>query len=618
MAVAAATGRAQTTNDAAAYDPRRRAIRVGLLGGGAAVYLCVVGMMQRFAERDLITDLISVGVSMLGVTALAAGLVAAQQPKVRPGVPPPEPISGSTAVINGAIAGAITGGLLAIFFLIASAVEMRSVLVSVSASMLDTLSFTDSTGTSALVLVGLGLVLGTIAGAASTLPPELRRPLFVGLGAVFAFSLFSRLFEQLIVGIGRYIRLVFFDDTEWLYEGDGLTVFGAVLIFVAAVGISLLKTKRRGEVARRLDALPEGRRGIVKIAAFVLLAVFLFILPQIAGRFVSDVLGTVGIYVLLGLGLNIVVGYAGLLDLGYVAFFAIGAYLTAMFTSPASFTGGDMNFWVAVPVVAVIATICGVAIGAPVLRLRGDYLAIVTLGFGEIVRILVQSEWLREYTGGAQGITQVPKPAIGGIDFDQPQSLFYLVIICCLGAAFVSYRLQESRIGRSWVAMREDEQVAEAMGISIIKTKLLAFAMGAAVGSFSGMFFAVKIGSVFPNSMSLIVSIVVLALIVLGGMGSIPGVVVGAFVLVGLPELLREFVEYRLLIYGALLVAIMILRPEGLIPSARRRLELHEEEEELAQFEARHGEDEDTSAPVLVGGSSGGASSTRPQGRDVT
>jgi branched-chain amino acid transport system permease protein len=303
------------------------------------------------------------------------------------------------------------------------------------------------------------------------------------------------------------------------------------------------------------------------------------------------------------------------LDLGYVAFFAIGAYLTAIFTSPASFTGGNLNFWVAVPIVAVIATICGVAIGAPVLRLRGDYLAIVTLGFGEIVRILVQSEWLREYTGGPQGILQVPKPELWGISFDQPQSLFYLITLCCIGAAFVAYRLQESRIGRSWAAMREDEQVAEAMGISIIKTKLLAFAMGAAVGSFSGMFFAVKIGSVFPNSMNIVVSIVVLALIVLGGMGSIPGVVVGAFVLVGLPELLREFVEYRLLIYGAILMAIMILRPEGLIPSARRKLELHEDEEELLQFEARHGEDADTAAPVLVGGKPGPSGSAGPGGR---
>jgi branched-chain amino acid transport system permease protein len=599
MAVAAAEPTAAITT--AGNTSRRKAVRAGMIGGGAAIYLCVVGIMQRFAERDLITDVINLGITMLVAAALAAGYMAARQRKARPGLPPPEIVTAATSLSNGVIAGALTGAMLGVFLLLASAIDMRSVLIAVTPAMLDTISLTGSAVTSALALVVVGAALGLIAAAVANLRPEFQTPLLVGVGAVVIFSLFSRLFEQLLVGIGQYIRLVFFDDTGWLYEGDGLTVLGAVLVFAVAAGVTLLTTARPGAIARRIDALPDQRRQLVKIGAFVLLALFLFILPQIAGRFVSDVLGTVGIYVLLGLGLNIVVGYAGLLDLGYVAFFAIGAYLTAIFTSPASFTGGNLNFWAAVPIVAVIATICGVAIGAPVLRLRGDYLAIVTLGFGEIVRILVQSEWLREYTGGAQGITQVPKPELGGISFDQPQSLFYLVIICCIGAAFVAYRLQESRIGRAWAAMREDEQVAEAMGISIIKTKLLAFAMGAAIGSFGGMFFAVKIGSVFPNSMSIVVSIVVLALIVLGGMGSIPGVVVGAFVLVGLPELLREFVEYRLLIYGALLVAIMILRPEGLIPSARRRLELHEEEEEQAQYEARHAEDEEVGAPVVVG-----------------
>jgi branched-chain amino acid transport system permease protein len=585
-----------------ARDARRVAIRAGLIMGGGAIYLCVVGIMQRFAERDLITDVINLGISMLAVTALAAGYMAARPPKLRPGAVPPAPPTAGAAIANGVMAGAITGGMLGVFLLLSDAIEMRSVLVAVTPAMRDTISLTSSAATSALLLVVVGAGLGLIAAAVATLRPEFRAPLLVAVGAVVVFSLFSRLFEQLLFGIGQYIRLVFLDDTDWLYEGDGLTVFGAVLVFVLAAGVTLLRTSRRGALTRRLEALPDQRRQLVKVAGFILLAVFLFILPQIAGRFVSDVLGTVGVYVLLGLGLNIVVGYAGLLDLGYVAFFAIGAYLTAIFTSPASFTGGNLNFWVAVPIVAIISTICGVAIGAPVLRLRGDYLAIVTLGFGEIVRILVQSEWLREYTGGSQGITQIPKPELASISFDQPQSLFYLIIICCLGAAFVAYRLQESRVGRSWAAMREDEQVAEAMGISIIKTKLLAFAMGAAIGSFGGMFFAVKIGSVFPNSMQIVVSIVVLALIVLGGMGSIPGVVVGAFVLVGLPELLREFVEYRLLIYGAILVVIMILRPEGLIPSARRRLELHEDVEELVQFQARHGEDEEAGAPVLVGG----------------
>jgi branched-chain amino acid transport system permease protein len=294
--------------------------------------------------------------------------------------------------------------------------------------------------------------------------------------------------------------------------------------------------------------------------------------------------------VLLGLGLNIVVGYAGLLDLGYVAFFAVGAYATGVLTSPASYLvreegqlfaeKGLTNFWVALPFVVLIAVIIGVLIGAPVLRLRGDYLAIVTLGFGEIIRTLVLSDWLAPYLGGAQGLLNVPPPPPEALDLRAPQNVYYLILVFCGIAAFVAWRLSDSRIGRAWAAMREDESVAEAMGVSIIRYKLLAFAMGAGVGSLGGVFFAAKIGSIFPNSFGLLVSINVLSVIILGGLGSIPGVIVGSAVLVGLPELLREFAEFRLLIYGAILVAIMILRPEGLVPNKRRQRELHAREAE--------------------------------------
>jgi branched-chain amino acid transport system permease protein len=422
-------------------------------------------------------------------------------------------------------------------------------------------------------------------------------------------SLFSTIIDQILRGTGEYIRLQFLDDTGWLYDGDALTVFGTIFLFVIAGAIAYSRATRGSLIKRRMEALPEAQRTTAKLIAFALITAFLLILPHIAGRFISDVLGTIGIYILLGLGLNIVVGFAGLLDLGYVAFFAIGAYAMAMLSSPSAFTEGPLTFWAALPIVVVITTFCGILIGAPVLRLRGDYLAIVTLGFGEIVRVLVISEWLRPWTGGAQGILSIPDPdfgislpLVGGPELDTPQELYYVILAFCLLAVFVAYRLQDSRLGRAWVALREDEQVAEAMGISIIKTKLMAFALGAAVGSFGGMFFAAKIGSVFPNSMVLLVSILVLALIVLGGMGSIPGVIVGAIVLVGLPEILREFVEYRLLVYGAVLVAIMVLRPEGLFPSARRRRELHEEEIEEAQFEERHGET--TGGPVVTAGGS--------------
>jgi branched-chain amino acid transport system permease protein len=335
----------------------------------------------------------------------------------------------------------------------------------------------------------------------------------------------------------------------------------------------------------------------------MVLLVVLLILPQVVGPFLSEVLGTIGIFILLGLGLNIVVGFAGLLDLGYVAFYAVGAYTLAVLSSPASALAVGLSFWAALPFIMIAAAIAGLMIGAPVLRLRGDYLAIVTLGLGEIARLVLLSDWMRPYLGGAQGILAIPAPSlgipvVGEVVFRRPETLYYLIIVSCIIAAFAAVSLANSRIGRAWNAMREDEVVAEATGINTHKYKLLAFVLGAVFGCLGGAFFAVKIGSVFPHSFELLVSINALALIILGGMGSIAGVIVGAIVLVGLPELLREFAEYRLLLYGAILVGMMILRPEGLIPNRARRAELHEhEEDEEEQYDERAGTE--TAAPVV-------------------
>jgi branched-chain amino acid transport system permease protein len=313
----------------------------------------------------------------------------------------------------------------------------------------------------------------------------------------------------------------------------------------------------------------------------------LLAIPQLLGTVISDVLGSVMVFILLGLGLNIVVGYAGLLDLGYVAFFAFGAYTTGILTGGNlnSFQGitppvvsADLNFYLAIPIVVVLAALVGVLIGAPVLRLRGDYLALVTLGLGEMVTVLVASPWLTPLVGGPSGMRDVSDAAIGNISFRDPKSFYYLALAFVLLALFVSRRLYGSRIGRAWTAMREDEQTADAMGISTTSYKLLAFAMGGAIGSLGGALFAVKIGSLTPASFEVLVSIQVLGIVILGGLGSLPGVVVGALVLVGLPGVLREFEEYRLLAYGAALVAVMVLRPQGLVPNVRRSRELQEEE----------------------------------------
>jgi branched-chain amino acid transport system permease protein len=209
--------------------------------------------------------------------------------------------------------------------------------------------------------------------------------------------------------------------------------------------------------------------------------------------------------------------------------------------------------------------------------MRGDYLAIVTLGFGEIIRVLALSDFLRPWVGGAQGIAKIPKATVGPLELSTPQHIYYLLLAGCLVAGFFAWRVKDSRLGRAWMAMREDEDVAQAMGINLVATKLLAFATGAAFSGLSGAIFASKLGSVYPHSFNLMISINILSLIIVGGMGSIPGVLVGAMVLVGLPEVLREFAEYRLLVYGAALVAMMLLRPEGLWPEAVHQREYHQE-----------------------------------------
>jgi branched-chain amino acid transport system permease protein len=277
--------------------------------------------------------------------------------------------------------------------------------------------------------------------------------------------------------------------------------------------------------------------------------------------------------------LNIVVGFAGLLDLGYVAFYAIGAYTMGVFTT----AGGELvwaagwNFWQALPVAVAMATLAGIVLGIPVLGMRGDYLAIVTLGFGEIIRILALSDFLKPYIGGSQGIVSIPPAQIGAFAFNNSQKLYYLIVVGILIALFIARRLRDSRIGRSWKALREDEDVAQAMGINLVLTKLLAFATGAAFSGLSGAILASKLGTIYPHSFALLISINVLSVVIVGGLGSIPGVFVGSLILVGLPELLREFAEYRLWIYGALLVVMMQTRPEGFWPEATHRRELHAE-----------------------------------------
>jgi len=356
------------------------------------------------------------------------------------------------------------------------------------------------------------------------------------------------------------------------------------------------------------------RRQIRPAIVIIGVALLPFAVDSFAGRTWVRILDFTLLYIMLALGLNITVGFAGLLDLGYVAFYALGAYCYALLASPQF----DLHlpFWILLPLSAGSASIFGILLGTPTLRLRGDYLAIVTLGFGEITRIFLNNlNAPLNITNGPQGINKIDPLYIAGHSLAQPLEIFgitfsgiylhyYLFLVCVLGIIFIVTRLQDSRIGRAWAAIREDEVAAVAMGIDTRDLKRLAFAIGAAIGGFGGGLFAAFQGFVSPESFSLLESVMILCMVVLGGMGHIPGVILGAVLLTVLPELLRYIgplqdavlgriwvdpADLRLLLFGLGLVGVMLFRPEGLWPSTQRARELapadpdivHQEQESL-------------------------------------
>jgi len=300
--------------------------------------------------------------------------------------------------------------------------------------------------------------------------------------------------------------------------------------------------------------------------ALTAVALFALVFPFIFSSYQTNIMTTALMYVMLGLGLNVVVGLAGLLDLGYVAFYAVGAYSYALI----NYHFG-LGFWTVLPVGALLAAFFGILLGFPVLRLRGDYLAIVTLGFGEIIRLILEN-W-NEFSFGPSGIAHIPRPGLMGIDLTLNESiiyLYYLMILFCLLTIFIINRLQDSRIGRAWIALREDEVACQAMGIDKTKTKLTAFALGATWAGMVGVIFAAKTTFVNPASFTFLESAMILSIVVLGGMGSIVGVFIAALILILSPEYLRAFSNYRMLLFGAVMVLMMVFRPQGIVPKVRR------------------------------------------------
>lgn len=536
----------------------RKAINLGLIAGFISLFISVIGLTALLSKRQLIAGILTLGQLLIFLATALLSYQAAEKSSKK-----------STAVLNSVIVGLVSAIPLAFLIVFESLIDLRQFFVNISPDLIKIISFGQGTTTGiAILFAAMGLV-GLIMSLVYLLPPQIRRSIITGLVATLIIGTFSELLtERLRVFFG-----VAFSKT--IFQSKALLPSVAAIILIVVTALSFVWTKTGDGIKQRFDVIPDRQKRYLRVGNWVVLLIILFLLPQFLGSYLSEVINNVGIFVLMGLGLNIVVGFAGLLDLGYVAFFAIGAYTMAVMTSTGSLGVGHVSFWLALPVSVTAATLAGIMLGTPVLRMRGDYLAIVTLGFGEIIRILANSDMLKSFLGGAQGILNIPKPEFMGTVLIQPAQLYYVVLAGCLLAAFVSYRLSRSRLGRQWMAIREDEDVAKAMGINLVKTKLLAFAIGAAFSGLAGAIFASKLTSIFPHSFNLLISINVLCLIIVGGMGSLPGVVVGALILVGLPELLREFAEYRYLMYGALLIVMMLAKPEGFWPSAIQRRELH-------------------------------------------
>ena len=596
----------------------RTVLTLGLLSGAFILFTGAVGMIAAFHEREVVNDVISLGQLLLLLAPFAAGFIAAErlgQIDARPHMM----VSGGVAVglltslptvilllfnsdeyrflldltlklapfavasyyarklhKNGSDQRLIIGSWLAIVVLVGIVTfsfalifeikgDLRTVLPNISRDWVDVVTFDQRkelmSGISTLLLVSAG------AGAAGAImvmiPPVPRKALLYGLGVTL-----------LVGAFGETVRLILQENVDrdtlkQIFRRDTLRQNPALMLFIVSTVAGFLWAKFGQQARFGFSNLEQSRRRTVNGVGMLVFAAILLMLPWLIGRTLSDVAVTIGIFVLMGLGLNIAIGLAGLLDLGYVTNYAVGAYILAVLTSigPLGRLDGVFTFWMVIPVALLAAMCAGFIFAVPVLRMRGDYLAIATLGFGEIIGKLAISDWLKPLIGGAQGVQAIPKPIFLGTELKNPEQLYYIVLVASLVTLFVSIRLNNSRTGRQWMAIREDEDVATAMGIDTARAKLLAFTLSAATGGVAGAIFAAKVGTVFPNSFTVFISINVLSLIIVGGIASNPGIVVGAVVLIGLPELLREFSDFRFLMYGALLVIMMIKRPQGFIPS---------------------------------------------------
>lgn len=549
---------------------RNTILRFGLIGSVVALYVAALGVIEVFFPRLLVGKIVTLGHVFLFAAALGAGLFTAREMKSHA----PKVVY-SASVLTGMI---VSLSLVLLNFIITIFVvdvkeeaifKLREMFVNLSPRLLELLTFGQGLVLGNLILILSFGLAGAVGASFIILPNKIRQGWTNAWVWILGIGLFSENVSQILNEFSAH------GLNKLLFSGKALNPIAAVVIFILMFAASYYGVKSHADA--KMNTWTPAQRKKANLGFTILGILFLVSLPWLVGLYLSQALFIIGMYVLMGLGLNIVIGYAGLLDLGYVAFFAFGAYTMGIFTSAGDLGRTNLNFWAALPFAVLAGVLWGLVLGFPVLRMRGDYLAIVTLGFGEIIRILALSNWLKPIEGGAQGVLLIPKPVFFGIVMDSPQLMYYLVVLGAVLAAFVTIRLRDSRLGRQWMAMREDEDVAEAMGINLVQTKLLAFSIGAGFSALAGAIFAARIGNIFPHSFNILISINAVSLIIVGGLASIPGVIVGALVLVGLPELLREFAEYRLLMYGLLLIVMMLVKPDGFWPEKRRRQELLDE-----------------------------------------
>jgi branched-chain amino acid transport system permease protein len=573
----------------------RKTINTGLIIGGIALSLSMIGIIDAFNQRFIITDMLTLAQLLLFGLPLVAGYLVSSSLK-----------NGSTGtkLLHGGLAGILSGVPIFLLILLTLVWEsIRDSFINVKPDLITILTLNnDNVVVGGLLLVLVFGVLGMVGVGFALLPSHWRRPISTSL----IWAIGAGTMSDILIGVLR--PRLSQDTLRNLFGGTGLQPVPFLVLFVVLTAV-FFWWQQGGQT--RYQSLGQNRtpsqQKISRRISISLLVIFLLILPSLLGVYLSEIFNTVGLYILMGLGLNIAIGLAGLLDLGYVTNFAVGAYIMALLTSSSAFgLETPISFWIAVPICVAAAMFTGFFLALPVLKMRGDYLAIATLGFGEIIRVLARSDALKSFIGGAQGILQIPQAQISGflaqlmgyvlnpinnllerfelgilatnsdgnIVFGNPPQLYYLIILASLLMLFISRRLNNSRTGRRWMAIREDEDVAAAMGINTTNAKVIAFTLSAASGGLAGAIFAAKLGSIFPSSFELLISVNVLSLIIVGGLGSIPGVIVGAFALVGIPQLLSEFAEFRLLLYGIALIVMMLVRPEGLWPSEVRRREI--------------------------------------------